>query len=60
MIVSDVAFNNGSINILVYVEDVPSEDPIWIQPFATARFPEKTKQVFFFDILFLNRHKNSN
>lgn len=45
IIVRDIALNEGNINFILNVEDVPSEDPIWIQFFATARFPEKTEQV---------------
>lgn len=37
--------NNGSINVILEVVDVPNKDPIFVRPFATARFPEKEAQV---------------
>lgn len=41
----DVENNNGSVTTIVEIEDLPSEDPIWVTPFATLRFDEKTAQV---------------
>lgn len=44
-IVYDIANNSGSVTTIVEIEDLPSEDPIWVTPFATLRFDEKTSQV---------------
>lgn len=41
----DVENNSGSVTTIVEIEDLPSEDPIWVIPFATLRFDEKTTQV---------------
>lgn len=43
--VYDIANNKGSVTTIVEIEDIPSEDPIWVTPFATLRFNEKTTQV---------------
>ncbi|XP_037029736.1 cadherin-23-like [Bradysia coprophila] len=42
--VYDIADNKGSVTTIVEIEDIPSEDPIWVTPFATLRFDEKTTQ----------------
>lgn len=42
----DIANNNGSIATIVEVQDMPSMDPIWVTPFATATFKEKSEQTF--------------
>lgn len=43
--VFDIVGNNGSVVTIVEVTDEPSLDPVWVTPFATARFPEKQAQV---------------
>lgn len=42
----DVGNNRGSINTIIEVNDMPNKDPMWINAFASARFPEKTPQEF--------------
>lgn len=49
--VYDVVGNNGSVVTILEVTDEPSLDPVWVTPFATARFLEKTAQVFFFSLI---------
>lgn len=44
--VSDIGNNTTPFSVIVYVENIPSRRPIWIRPFASARFPEKTNQTF--------------
>lgn len=41
----DIANNSGSVTTIVEIEDIPSEDPIWVTPFATHRLLEKTTAV---------------
>lgn len=43
--VFDIVGNSGSVVTIVEVTDEPSLDPVWVTPFATARFPEKQAQV---------------
>ncbi|KAJ6639917.1 Cadherin-23 [Pseudolycoriella hygida] len=40
----DTLNNNGSVTTIVEVKDLPSEDPIWVTPFATLRLNEKTAE----------------
>lgn len=42
--VFDVVNNSSQIATLLQVIDVPNEPPMWIIPFATERFLEKTPQ----------------
>lgn len=44
--VSDTKPNNGIFNVIIEVEDLPNEDPVWVTPFASAQFPEKEAQTF--------------
>lgn len=44
--VSDAGNNMTPLNVIVFVENVPSRPPVWIRPFASARFDEKLNQTF--------------
>lgn len=48
----DVVDKSVTITTILQVEDIPSMDPMWITPFATARFLEKSPQVSFMHIGF--------
>lgn len=44
--VSDVGGNETPLTVAVEVNNVPSRVPVWIRPFASSRFDEKTPQTF--------------
>lgn len=42
---SDAGDNVTPFNVIVQVKNMPLRPPIWIRPFASASFLEKTNQV---------------
>ena len=41
----DKESKQGSLNVLVEVQDMPNKEPIWVKAFASEKFNEKTEMV---------------
>ena len=41
----DKGSKEGSLNVLVEVQDMPNKEPIWVKAFASEKFYEKTEMV---------------
>ena len=45
VLVRDKGSKEGSLNVLVEVQDMPNKEPIWVKAFASEKFYEKTEMV---------------